>query len=38
MNDLNIQWDTGHMTIHMNQFFPCSMTKLNKLLKIIDLD
>lgn len=38
MNDLNIQWETGRMIIHMDYFFPCPVSKQNKLLKIIDLD
>ena len=39
MNEmLNIQWDTGNMTIYMPAFFPCPAGKLNKLKKIIALD
>lgn len=38
MNDLYIEWETGHMNIHMDFFFPCSIQKFKKLLKIIELD
>lgn len=40
MNDLYITWNygRGQMTIHMDQFFPCTMQKFKKLLKIIELD
>lgn len=37
-NEMHIRWDTGSMDIHMTAFFPCSTVKLNKLLKVIDLD
>ena len=35
---LSIRWDTGHMDILLDAFFPCSMDKFKKLLKVIDLD
>lgn len=35
---LSIRWDTGHMDILLDPFFPCSMDKFKKLLKVIDLD
>lgn len=35
---LLIRWETGSMKICMDNFFPCSFQKLNKLLKIINLD
>lgn len=38
MNDLYIEWETGHMNIHMDFFFPCSQQRFKKLLKIIKLD
>lgn len=38
MNVLYIKWDTGYMNIVMDVFFPCSMAKFKKLLKVIDLD
>lgn len=37
-NEMHIKWDTGSMDIHMTAFFPCSTAKLNKLLKVIQLD
>ena len=36
--DLQIKYDNGQMTIHMNAFFPTSQARLKKLLKVIDLD
>lgn len=38
MNDLYIEWETGHMNIHMDLFFPCSIQRFKKLLKIVELD
>lgn len=40
MDDLYITYNDGHgqMTVHMNAFFPTSQARLNKLLKIIELD
>lgn len=38
MEELYIKWETGHMNIHMDNFFPCSQTDFKKLLKIIALD
>lgn len=38
MNDLYIEWETGHMNIHMDFFFPCNIQRFKKLLKIIELD
>lgn len=47
MNDLHIEWkpggwngkeSRGEMNIHMDKFFPCSMEKFKKLLKVIALD
>lgn len=35
---LKIQWDTGHMTIYMPAFFPCTEGQLKKLKKIMTLD
>ena len=35
---LYISWETGYMNIDMDQFFPCTKTKFNKLLKIIEMD
>lgn len=35
---LSIRWDTGYMDILLDPFFPCSMDKFKKLLKVIDLD
>lgn len=35
---LKIKWETGYMNIYMPMFFPCSIAKLNKLLKVIRLD
>lgn len=37
-NILSIQWSTGHMTIYMPAFFPCTAGKLNKLKKYIAMD
>lgn len=37
-NDLYIKWETGHMNIHMDFFFPCSQQRFKKLLKVIALD
>lgn len=36
--DLQIKYDNGQMTIHMDAFFPTSQARLKKLLKVIDLD
>lgn len=33
-----IRWDTGHMEIALDQFFPSTLAKCRKLLKIIRLD
>lgn len=38
MNDLYIEWETGHMNIHMDFFFSCNIQRFKKLLKIIELD
>lgn len=38
MEDLYIQYDTGRMVIHLNNFFPTSQARLKKLVKIIRLD
>ena len=38
MDNLYIEWETGHMNIHMDFFFPCSIQRFKKLLKIIELD
>lgn len=40
MEDLHIEYNNGkgQMTIHMNAFFPTSIARLKKLLKIIELD
>ena len=38
MNDLYIEWETGHMNIHMDFFFPCNIQRFKKLMKIIELD
>lgn len=38
MDDLCIQWETGHMIIHMDSFFPCGIQKFKKVLKVIELD
>ena len=38
MNNLYIEWETGHMNIYMDYFFPCSIKGFKKLLKIIELD
>lgn len=35
---LSIRWDTGSMDIRMDSFFPCSIDRFKKLLKVIDLD
>lgn len=35
---LSIRWDTGHMDILLDPFFPCSVDRFKKLLKVIDLD
>ena len=37
-NDLYIKWETGHINIHMDFFFPCSQQRFKKLLKVIALD
>lgn len=36
--DLQIKYDNGQMTIHMDAFFPASQARLKKLLKVVDLD
>lgn len=38
MDDLYIQWETGHMILHMDCFFPCGIQKFKKVLKVIELD
>lgn len=47
MNDLHIEWKPGgwngektrgEMNIHMDKFFPCSLDKFKKLLKVVALD
>lgn len=38
MDDLYITHSRGHMTIHMDKFFPTSQKNFKKLLKIIELD
>lgn len=35
---LLIRWETGHMNIILDTFFPCSMDRFKKLLKVVDLD
>lgn len=35
---LSIRWDTGYMNIVKDSFFPCSVDRFKKLLKVIDLD
>ena len=37
-NIMYIKWDTGHMNIVLQNFFPCSVAKFKKLLKVIALD
>ena len=38
-NVLFIKWQTGHMTLLLDEFFPCNHSTLNKLLhKVIALD
>lgn len=43
MTDLHIEWvneggGKGQMTIHCDNFFPCSQSTLKKLLKVVDMD
>lgn len=38
MDELYIVHSRGHMTIHMDKFFPTSQQNFKKLLKIIELD
>lgn len=38
MNDLEIKYENGQMTVHMDAFFPTSQARLKKLLKVVDLD
>lgn len=43
MTDLHIEWinesgGKGQMTIHCENFFPCSQATLKKLLKVVDMD
>lgn len=37
-NIMYIKWDTGHMTINLDVFFPVNLAKFKKLLKVITLD
>lgn len=37
-NIMYIKWDTGHMTINLDVFFPVNLAKFKKLLKVIALD
>lgn len=37
-NIMYVKWDTGHMNIVLRKFFPCSVAKFKKLLKVIALD
>ena len=38
MNILRIEWKTGYLMIDPAFFFPCSLHKFKKVLKLIDLD
>ena len=38
MYDIRIKTPNGHMTIHLQNFFPATTQKLKKLIKIISLD
>ncbi len=35
---MRIRWGTGYMEIDLDKFFPASLVKLRRLLKIIQLD
>lgn len=35
---LQITWETGHMTLDMGMFFPCSQDKLKRMLKVVRED
>lgn len=35
---MHIKWDTGHMEIDLDQFFPTPLARMRKLLKVIRLD
>lgn len=37
-NIMYVKWDTGHMTINLDVFFPVNLAKFKKLLKVIALD
>lgn len=38
IENLYIEWETGHMNIYMDYFFPCEQSRFKKLLKVIALD
>lgn len=38
MEELRIKYDRGKMVVILDNFFPTSMARLKKLLKVIDLD
>ena len=37
-NIMYVKWDTGHMTINLDVFFPVNLAKFKKLLKVIALE
>lgn len=38
MDELKIKWRNGSAVIYMPEFFPCTIAKLKKLKKLIELD
>lgn len=38
MNVIQIRWNRGQMTVNQNEFFPASISNINKLKKVIDMD
>ena len=38
LNDLNVNYNSGYMHIHLDTFFPTSNSRLRKLINIINMD
>lgn len=38
MEPIKIRWETGHMTINPDAFFPTSAARIRKLLRVVTLD
>lgn len=38
MKTIFVKWDTGNLTLDIEQFFPTSQARVKKLVKIVKLD